>query len=669
MMKFSRAIKNLLGKKQDTITAIPAVLGDKNGIVNTGQKNYVYARAGDTVISVFNNRVNAQYGLPVMIGYDPAQPGILQVLSTRDVGNIGNTQHQVPGHHENHEYPYGSDIVYMQLRQFLPLRLTPLGGFKVAIYRAVVWANGFKVVNDTLDLLQYRPTQPFAACYVLITVSNDGNINVTKGNEVNISELSLSNIPQIPPTAKYVVGAIRLYASQTEIRESGTDTDIVDLRYPIWHTHSTNEIQGTIGDMTKSIYDANNNGVVDLAEAVDWTGVQNKPSVFPPALHTHVEADITDLDHNAVKLQGRNVSATAPTDGQVLAWDDVNSQWKPSTVAGTGDMTKAVYDTNNNGIVDAAESVPWSGVTGKPSTFPPETHNHDERYYTETELNTSGAGGQVHWDNVSSKPSTYPPSAHQHAAGDVTSGTFDAARIPNLDASKITSGTLSTDRFSAYTDLGSENRLGMAQDRLLRGQDARLIFVALAEDFLGEGGIPSGWYWAGSPFVTPNTIYRWGNSHLYVQNAGVAPSRCFLVTNLSSAIPSLFGINAVGNNGFYVGLRLDDGSDNNYVELVNMVEGSPYLRSFAIRHRTGGGAVSTGYLYQNQPIYADTISAWYSGTQWSNWNIHADAWLMYIRREHLGSTYVLGRTWIPARRGIVFNFVYEWNHVLIDAVS
>ena len=48
-----------------------------------------------------------------------------------------------------------------------------------------------------------------------------------------------------------------------------------------------------------------------------------------------------------------------------------------------GDMLKSVYDTNNDGKVDMAEvadNVPWSGVTGKPSTFPPSSHNHDELY-------------------------------------------------------------------------------------------------------------------------------------------------------------------------------------------------------------------------------------------------------------------------------------------------
>ncbi len=47
--------------------------------------------------------------------------------------------------------------------------------------------------------------------------------------------------------------------------------------------------------------------------------------------------------------------------------------------AGHGDMLKSVYDTDNDGKVDAAEaadSVPWTGVTGKPSTFPPSSHTH-----------------------------------------------------------------------------------------------------------------------------------------------------------------------------------------------------------------------------------------------------------------------------------------------------
>ena len=46
------------------------------------------------------------------------------------------------------------------------------------------------------------------------------------------------------------------------------------------------------GDMLKSIYDTNNNGKVDYAQVADsvaWAGVEGKPTLFPPAVHTHSE--------------------------------------------------------------------------------------------------------------------------------------------------------------------------------------------------------------------------------------------------------------------------------------------------------------------------------------------------------------------------------------------
>jgi hypothetical protein len=46
---------------------------------------------------------------------------------------------------------------------------------------------------------------------------------------------------------------------------------------------------------------------------------------------------------------------------------------------GAGDMLKATYDSDADGKVDAAEaadSVPWVGITGKPSSFTPSAHSH-----------------------------------------------------------------------------------------------------------------------------------------------------------------------------------------------------------------------------------------------------------------------------------------------------
>lgn len=42
------------------------------------------------------------------------------------------------------------------------------------------------------------------------------------------------------------------------------------------------------------------------------------------------------------------------------------------------------------------------------------------------------------WEDVENKPAEFPPASHTHAAGDVTSGTLAAARVPSLAISKIT---------------------------------------------------------------------------------------------------------------------------------------------------------------------------------------------------------------------------------------
>ncbi len=143
--------------------------------------------------------------------------------------------------------------------------------------------------------------------------------------------------------------------------------------------------------------------------------------------HSHVKADITDFahDHNslyytktelntasaggavafanitsfptqfdALSLQTRTVASTAPTNGQVLTYNTSLTRWEPASPAGTGDMLKSQYDTNNDGIVDSAAAAPWSGITGKPSTFTPSTHTHvstDVTDFTEAAQDAIGA--------------------------------------------------------------------------------------------------------------------------------------------------------------------------------------------------------------------------------------------------------------------------------------
>lgn len=97
-------------------------------------------------------------------------------------------------------------------------------------------------------------------------------------------------------------------------------------------------------------------------------------------------------DYCGLMRDGVTGIPTAPMQAQVQQLIDHLRAEVDGIEQGSEVMLKTVYDADGDGVVDEAAAAPWSGITGKPDTFPPSAHNHDDRYYTETETDTKLAG-------------------------------------------------------------------------------------------------------------------------------------------------------------------------------------------------------------------------------------------------------------------------------------
>jgi len=74
------------------------------------------------------------------------------------------------------------------------------------------------------------------------------------------------------------------------------------------------------GDMKKSVYDTDKDDVIDNSEKLDGKS-RSEVQDHAPKSHTHVEADVTDLDHDAQKIKGVTVDDTDKADTKILSFD------------------------------------------------------------------------------------------------------------------------------------------------------------------------------------------------------------------------------------------------------------------------------------------------------------------------------------------------------------
>jgi hypothetical protein len=137
------------------------------------------------------------------------------------------------------------------------------------------------------------------------------------------------------------------------------------------------------GDMLRSVYDADNDGKVDVAnvaEAVPWTGVTDKPTLFPaqPYTHNHAISEVTGLQS---ALDGKQET--------LVSGDNIKSV-NGSSILGSGDITITSGVTDHGAL---------TGLTDDDHTQYHNDSRGDARYsllahsHTATSISNTPSGG------------------------------------------------------------------------------------------------------------------------------------------------------------------------------------------------------------------------------------------------------------------------------------
>ena len=164
----------------------------------------------------------------------------------------------------------------------------------------------------------------------------------------------------------------------------------------VGHKHSASDITSGLANVATSgsYNDLSNKPTIpkktselindrNFITGVSWEEIENKPSTFTPSAHTHDDRYYTETEVN-----------------NLLGGKAASNHNHNSTYLGISAKAESAK---------SADSVAWANVSGKPSTFAPSSHTHDDRYYTETEVNNllGGKANSSHthsYNDLSNKP-------------------------------------------------------------------------------------------------------------------------------------------------------------------------------------------------------------------------------------------------------------------------
>ena len=195
--------------------------------------------------------------------------------------------------------------------------------------------------------------------------------------------LTSENIGALPISGGKLTGQlqvgekVKLYTSSEGGNIQIISPDDIGLRW---------ELDAFKGDLRFICF--NNDGTVKKICQLtkDGTLIANNATQSAAGLMSPKDKEKLDNLSNAITIGGDTasniVSFTASTARENLKSGESHATLFGKIVKWFSDLKEVAF----------TGKIPWSDVTGKPSTYAPSSHTHDERYYTESEVNSIYSG-------------------------------------------------------------------------------------------------------------------------------------------------------------------------------------------------------------------------------------------------------------------------------------
>lgn len=277
---------------------------------------------------------------------------------------------------------------------------TAFGKIKRAITSLIAHINNFdnphKLTKNQIELGNVNNTsdvdKPVSTAQQ--KAIDDAYANSNKYTDEKIADL-IDGAPETLDTLKEVADAIEKSKTVEEALNSaiGKKANQTELDTHIGNDtiHITSDERTKWNDANDKKHEHDNKSVLDgiTSESVEkWnngsslTGIKGDAE----ASYRRGNVNLTPANIGAVSTGGDTAENTTAFTA-ASARENLKSGESHATLFGK--IVKWFSDLKE---VAFTGKIPWSDVTGKPSTYAPSSHTHDERYYTESEVNSIYSG-------------------------------------------------------------------------------------------------------------------------------------------------------------------------------------------------------------------------------------------------------------------------------------